>query len=114
MSGAMPWLRENVPMTEPSLGADRIEIVGRLEAAGAGHVLRHDGGMARNVLAEMARHQPSIGIVAAADAVADEERDSLALVEVLDAGGASGLRRSYGVEHDRESASARPETRRRL
>ena len=48
------------------------------DAAGARHVLRHDGRLARNVLAEMARQQPPIEVVAAADAVADDERDGLA------------------------------------
>jgi hypothetical protein len=56
------------------------------------------------MLAEVARHQPSIGIVAAAHAVADQERYGLAFVEVLDPGRGSGLRRNYGEEHDRENA----------
>jgi hypothetical protein len=79
--------------------SDQIEIVGCLEAAGAAHVLRHDSGIAGNMLAEVARHQPSIGIVPAAHAVADDERQGLAFVEILDSGGGSGLRRNSGEEH---------------
>src|SRR4029077_3289917 len=48
-----------------------IEIVGGLQAAGDSHVLRHHTGIAGNMLSEMSCHESSIGIVAAADAVAD-------------------------------------------
>ena len=56
------------------------------------------------MLAEVARHQPSIGIVTAAHAVADQQRNGLTFVEVLDPGGGSGLRRNSGEEQARESA----------
>ena len=42
------------------------------------------------MLADVARQQPRIGVVAAADAVADDELDVAAFVEILDAGGAGG------------------------
>ena len=87
-SGEMPMLRENVPNTEPSFARDRIDEIGRAQAAGAGHLLGNDRGIARNVLAEIAAEQPRIGVVAAADAVADDQRDVAALVEIFDAGGA--------------------------
>src|SRR5665213_3126084 len=40
--------------------------------------------MPRNVVAEMARQHPRIGIVAATRAVADQELDRLTMVEALD------------------------------
>ena len=49
---------------------------------------RHDRGIAGNVLADIAAEQPRIGVIAAADAVADDQRDVAALVEIFDAGGA--------------------------
>ena len=72
------------------LDRDPVDIVGRLDAAGARHVLRHHIGPARNMLAQIARQEPPIGVIAAADAVADDDRDAAALVEVLDAGGVRG------------------------
>src|SRR5262249_26194939 len=83
---------------------DGIKIVGRLEAAGAAHVLRHHVGVAGKMLAEMSRQQPSIRIVAAAHAVADEKGNGLAAVEILDPGGASALGREGGGERGRNSA----------
>ena len=83
---------------------DGIKIVGGLEAAGAAHVLRHHVGIAGKMFAEMSRQQPSIRVVAAAYAVADEERNGLALVEILNPGGASGLRRDGGGERGRNNA----------
>src|SRR5262249_38312143 len=56
-----------------------------------------------NMLAEMPRQQPSIRIVAAAHAVADEERHGLAPVEILDPGGASAFGREGGGERGRNS-----------
>src|SRR4029453_9626800 len=86
-------------------GSDGINIIRRLEASRAGHVLRHDGGTARNILAEMPRQKPPIGIVAAAHAVADEERNGFALVKILDAGGTGRLRRDSGGERGRNAAT---------
>src|SRR5262249_32218175 len=55
----------------------------RQEAAGAGLVLRHDRGLSRDVLAEMAGEQPSERGVAAAGRVADDEVDGLSGVELF-------------------------------
>ena len=65
------------------LGRDVEDRVHRQEAAGAGLVLRHDRGLSRDVLAEMAGEQPSEGVVAAAGRVADDEVDGLAGVELF-------------------------------
>src|SRR5262249_13173309 len=80
-----------------------IKIICPLEAAGPPPVLRHHPGgglkgVAWKMLAEMSRQQPAVRIVAAAHAVADEERNGLAAVEILDPGGASALRREGGGE----------------
>ena len=47
-------------------------------------------GLPGYVLAEMPRDQPAVGVVAAADAVADDEGDGLAFVEILRLGGVDG------------------------
>ena len=60
----------------------REQIVRHVDAAGAGHVLRHHVGIARNVLADMARHQARMQIVFAADAHSDQHVDGLAAIEV--------------------------------
>ena len=57
----------------------RSRVVARPAGAGARHVLRHDGRMAGDVLADMARDRRRIEVVAAADREADQEGDSLAL-----------------------------------
>ncbi len=75
------------------LGRGGIEERRRTHAAGPGHVLRNDRGIARDVLRHVAGDQASVEVVAAAHAVADQHGDGLALVEVLDPGG-SGRRRS--------------------
>ena len=64
------------------LVGDVVEPVGEPQAAGAFHVLRRHLRIAGNVLAEMARDQPRVDVVAAADAVADHHVDGLALVEL--------------------------------
>ena len=53
----------------------RIEKIGEPEAPGALHVLRHDGRISRNVLADMPRQEPAIKVIAAADAIADLQID---------------------------------------
>jgi hypothetical protein len=58
-----------VPNTVPSLGAR------------AGHVLGHDGRIARNKFAHVPRQHPGVAVIGAADAVADVELDNFALVE---------------------------------
>src|SRR5262249_40385942 len=67
------------------LGRDRIDVLRGAQAPGAGHVLRHDRRPARDMLADVAGDQPAVEVVAAADAVADDEIDGLAAVEILDA-----------------------------
>ena len=64
------------------LVGDVVEPVGEPQAAGAFHVLRRHRRIAGNVLAEVARDQPRVDVVAAADAVADHHLDGLALVEL--------------------------------
>jgi len=63
------------------LRGDLVDVVRGLEAAGAGHVLRHDGRLSGNVLAEMARDQAAVEIVAAAGGVTDRDGDGLAREE---------------------------------
>jgi hypothetical protein len=58
-------------------------------------------GIARDVLAEMARDHPPIGVIAAAGAVADDQREAFAAVEVGDRIGVRG--RSRSDERDREN-----------
>jgi hypothetical protein len=64
------------------LRRDVVEIVRRNDAAAARHVARNDGGIAGNVSAEMARNQARIGVVGAARADRDDDRDGLAAVKV--------------------------------
>ena len=85
-SVGVAWLRQAI--TVPSLRRDRVEPVGRAAAAGAGHVLRHDGRLAGNVRADEAAEHAGIEVVAAAGAVADDEGDALAAIEVGDVVGA--------------------------
>ena len=66
------------------LGRDVVEVVRGLERARARHVLHHDGRIAGDVLADMAGENAGIGVVAAAGAVADDQVDGLAAVEVGD------------------------------
>src|SRR5215813_13876279 len=54
-----------------------IKVIGRLQAAGAAHVLRHNRRVAGNMLAQMPRHQSAVRVITAANAVADEERNGL-------------------------------------
>src|SRR5262249_26276752 len=65
------------------LGRNVEDRVHRQEAAGTGLVLRHDRGLSRNMLAEMAGEQPPEGVIAAARRVADDEIDGLAGVELF-------------------------------
>src|SRR5690606_16510845 len=57
-------------------------IVGDFQAAAARHVLRHDLRLARYVIAEVTREQSSVSIVPTAYAIADQELNRLALVEI--------------------------------
>ena len=62
------------------------QIVRRLEAAGAGQVLRHDVGLAGNMLAEMTRDEPAVDVVAGAGPVSDRQRDGAARERLLGLG----------------------------
>src|SRR5262245_47958624 len=55
--------------------------------------------------AEMSRHESPIGIVAAAYAVADDERDGLALVEILGSGSERPLGHERGKERNSDGGS---------
>ena len=54
----------------------------RPDVAGARHVARNDGRIARDVVGEMPRHHAGIGIEAAPNPGADHEIDRLALVKI--------------------------------
>ena len=62
------------------------EILRGIDAAGSRHVLDHEGGIAREVLAHVPCQQASIGIITAARRVADNHGDLLALVEIVGTG----------------------------
>jgi hypothetical protein len=93
--------RERV-LDHPDGGAvarrDGGEIVGHLQPAGAGHVLRHHGRIARDMLADMPRHEPGPQVVLAAHADADQNVDRLAAIEIGNRSGAR--RRSEAGEQD--------------
>ena len=62
-------------------------------AACARHVLRNDVGLARQVAPDMSRKKTGVGIVTARRRRRDQDRQILALVEVLRVGGACRARR---------------------
>jgi hypothetical protein len=66
------------------LGGDRLQEIGHEDAAAADHVLRHHGGIAGQVRSEVARNQPRIAVIGAADIHPDQQVDDLAPVEVRD------------------------------
>src|SRR5258707_14485911 len=86
----LEWRDRAVP------GGGIVDIIGRRETARARHVLHDDARSARDMLAEVARHQTRLSIVAAARAGADDERYLPAGVELR-----NRLRRgsSCGEEH---------------
>src|SRR5262249_15360402 len=73
------------------LGRDRVEIVHGANAAGAGHVLDDDAGIARDVLAQERRKRARVAGVTTARIGAEDPRDLAALVEVV-AGAGRGWR----------------------
>ena len=85
-------LPANRPSSVPSLGETLIDVIGGDHRAGALHVAHDDGRIAGDVLAEMARHQPRIGVGAAAGIEARDEIDRLAAVEIGDVVGAGRQR----------------------
>jgi hypothetical protein len=64
---------------------DVIKILGGAKAPGAGHVLRNECRMARNVSAHIPGQKPRIDVIAAAGAEADDHGNVAAFVEFLDA-----------------------------
>ena len=82
-AAAQQRLHRNAPPDQRDLGAvlrrGVEQIVGQIERTGARPVLRHDGGIARQVLAHMARQQAPVGVVAEAGRrEADRDPDLLA------------------------------------
>jgi hypothetical protein len=71
-------------------------MVGGAEPARRRHVLRHDRGIARDVVAEMAGDRARIDVVAAADRGRDDQPHLLALVEIGDRIGTGGGRDQSG------------------
>ena len=67
------------------LGRGGEQVVGGAQAAAAGHGLRDDGRLARDVPAEEARDQAAVIVVGAAGTEADVEIDGLALEELIGA-----------------------------
>src|SRR5262249_24739178 len=76
----------------------RIKVIGEPQAAGAFHILRHDGGISLHMLTEAPGDQAGIEVVTAADTVADVEFDRFAPVELRRA-----LRARHGDEDDKSS-----------
>src|SRR5262249_28262224 len=80
------WLHRYAAANHTERGAvlrrDVVEEVGEPQASGTGHVLRHDGWIARDVLADVAGKEAPAEVVVAADGVADQQLDGLAAVKV--------------------------------
>src|SRR5207248_10869114 len=72
------------PERRPIAPCNGIEIIDRTHAAGAGHVLRHDGRIASDITPEMTCDEPRDHVIAAAWTVADDQVDLPAAVELLD------------------------------
>ena len=66
------------------LGGHIVDLVGRDQAAGAGHVLRHNQGLPGDVAPHVAGDQPTPQIIRPADAIADEHGHRLAAIEGFD------------------------------
>src|SRR5262252_7373937 len=60
------------------LWRDIVDVVRRNDAAAPWHIARDDGGIARNVSAEMPGDQARIGVIGATGADRDDDRDGLA------------------------------------
>ena len=71
------------PMTEPSALALAAQVVRHADAAGARHVLHDDVGIAGDVPLQVRRQRAGVEVVAAADIGRDDQRDVVALVELL-------------------------------
>src|SRR4029077_19370320 len=80
-----------------------VEEIDGAQAAAAWHVLHDDRRMAGNELAEVARKQPRIDVVAAARPGADNEIDLPSLVEVRNRFRMRGSHRQHRSEHRRRT-----------
>src|SRR5439155_26313115 len=63
------------------LGRDVVHVISSQDTSGARHVLDDDGGIAGDVLADVASDVARIGIISAAGRGADDDADRLATVE---------------------------------
>jgi hypothetical protein len=83
-----------------------IQVVGRYELPGTGHVLNHDIGISRQVFPKVARKHAAIGIESSPSGGADDQNDRLPLVEVLrrrrDRGDQCESQSDYKLEQERE------------
>ena len=84
ISGSIAMPRLKMPMVGAVLRRDVVEIIGELERARARHVLHHDRRIARDMPAEMAGEDAGVGVIAAAGAIADDQVEVLAAIEVGD------------------------------
>src|SRR5439155_22857473 len=86
------------------LRRNRIDALRRAQAASASHVLRHDRGPAGDMFTDVAGDEPAVEVVAATDAIADDQVDGLAAIEFLDSLGMprTGLAEAadYGCEYN--------------
>src|SRR3954466_5367914 len=70
-------------------------MIGSSQAARARHILHHDVWLARDMPAEMARHQPAIDVIAAAGSITDDQAHLPAAIKVRNRISARGLRREH-------------------
>ena len=84
------------------LWRDIEQIVRHGQAAGAGHVLRHDGGIARHVPAHETRQRAGVDVISTARRVADEQGDGFPSIKVSGCGCAGGEGEPAGQAHQQE------------
>ena len=87
------------------LGGGIVKVIDRAQAAGTRHVLDDDGGIARDVLAQMGGDEAPVNVIAAARSIPDHQIDHLALVEIRHP---IGARRRAG-QHQHEESRRHPE-----
>src|SRR5262245_23767970 len=86
-----------------------VQVIGEDQAAGARHVLDHDGGVAGNVTAHVAGERPGVGVEAAPGREADEDAHRLAPVEPLVAHALAAREADRDGEHDHDRDRPRGE-----
>src|SRR5688500_7596607 len=62
------------------------DVIRRDQHGRSGHILDESGGFAGNVLSEVTRDKPGVGIIASTGRTTDNELDCFALVELIDRG----------------------------